>query len=99
LNLKLDINVLSKVKETNFTWFHYIRRQTKLIGRESELKILQEFYGSDQSMFQWWVIEGAGGMGKSRLSLESALDLAFYWNAGFISKDPLATFDFRTRRQ
>lgn len=66
--------------------FAFRNRSWALSGRESELAQLKDFTGSDKT-FDWWIITGEGGAGKSRLALELAIDLIEKedWNAGFFS--------------
>ena len=56
---------------------------------------MQDFYSSGER-FGWWAIEGPGGIGKSRLALESLLTLPSGWYAGFLAHADLRGFDFRT---
>ncbi|MFV2056727.1 MAG: hypothetical protein ACC707_09680, partial [Thiohalomonadales bacterium] len=97
LDLTLDIDELSDTNETNFSWFRFRRRQTKLIGRNSEQQQLSEFYSLDD-VFQWWVLVGDGGIGKSRLALESAIKLESYWDCGFLQHEQLEKTDLRQWR-
>ncbi len=69
-------------------WLTYGKRQAKLIGRDTELKRLAEFYRLDNS-FAWWCITGAGGAGKNRLALESMLRLSLDWEKGFLPSSEL----------
>ena len=64
-------------------WLSYKKRQASLVGRESELAALRDFYDSPDWL-KWWVIEGPGGVGKSRLALESLLALPGTWERGFL---------------
>ena len=54
---------------------HFRSDSTRLHGRESEMEWLKEFCLSENPEntifdFQWWVISGHGGSGKSRLAFE-----------------------------
>jgi len=64
-------------------WLGYKRRQAQLVGRAAEKTALQDFYDSPEPL-KWWVIDGPGGVGKSRLVLESLLDLPQSWVRGFL---------------
>ena len=41
-----------------FSILLFRRRKSRLIGRETELQELSDFYESDQGLFGWWVITG-----------------------------------------
>ncbi|MBF0144680.1 MAG: hypothetical protein HQL85_00655 [Magnetococcales bacterium] len=66
--------------------FQFISRTTKMLGREGEKAKLWEFLDREET-FLWWGIVGEGGVGKSRLALEIALEAeAKGWCAGFMGK-------------
>ena len=75
---------LPVIMETQYT-FMYKHDVMRLIGREREMKILDEF-ANNEEMFKWTMIIGAAGTGKSRLALEFAKARhregwnAFYFN-------------------
>lgn len=75
-------------------WLVYRSRVSALIGRANELDQLRSFYGDDRP-FLWWAIEGPGGVGKSRLALESLRTLTADWYAGFLRPSELADFAWR----
>ena len=58
--------------------FHYSAENVHLHDRDDEILRLKEFCGYDKDLirsdeapnFQWWLITGAGGTGKSRLAYE-----------------------------
>lgn len=47
----------------------YQTRYIPFMGRKEELRELYNFLDSSE-MFSWWMIDGPGGMGKSRLAME-----------------------------
>ena len=55
-----------------------------LIGREEQLKQLRAFL-EEPGQFEWWVMTGAGGSGKSRLAYEFARYHCDDWDSGFLS--------------
>lgn len=61
------------VEPGSANWLNYSSLQSELIGREGEIKSLEGFYNNKESKFLWWIIVGDGGVGKSRLVLESLL--------------------------
>lgn len=73
-------------------WLTYARQQCPLVGRDRELAALQGFYNSDKP-FEWWAITGSGGLGKSRLALDSIQQQAHLWYAGFLSEEKLTVDD------
>jgi nucleoside phosphorylase len=64
-------------------WFVFTQRSIPLIGREGELQALRTFFDS-APLFAWWALCGSGGVGKSRLAWEAALQLPDIWNRGFV---------------
>jgi hypothetical protein len=77
----LDISYLPA--ETQENRFLYTARSVELLGRNQEMEALRTFLDSD-TPFAWWVVEGPGGVGKSRLALELALRSAGGWRIGFL---------------
>lgn len=76
----LEIELL---EETEQSRLHYRAQRSPFVGRESELRKLREFTDSDK-LFEWWIITGAGGHGKSRLALELCQRVAG-WRVGFLN--------------
>ncbi len=73
-------------KHSNLSWLSFSSQSTKLVGRDSELKILGDFLESSKD-FSWWVITGSAGCGKSRLALELCLIYQDRdWNVGFVPR-------------
>ena len=85
----LYLNLLELTRETRFV---YGARAAPFIGRDSEIEELEAFLQSDAS-FQWWLLLGPGGQGKSRLALELCLNQRESWYAGFLRDDK---FDWLT---
>ncbi|MEE9351383.1 MAG: tetratricopeptide repeat protein, partial [Thiotrichaceae bacterium] len=73
-------------------WLTYAHRQAQLIGRENDLQQLDSFFDQDES-FSWWVITGAGGIGKSRLVLEALISHQNTWEVGFLPTEKLKKAD------
>ena len=63
-------------------WLTYTSRQADLVGRETELHLLDQFLNQNKN-FSWWAVTGEGGVGKSRLALE-ALIRHHLWYGGFL---------------
>ena len=64
----------------------YYQRTTSLRGRESEMARLREFC-DDPAAFRFWIVSGAGGVGKTRLAHELCLELETQgWDVGFLDK-------------
>ena len=61
----------------------FASRSATLTGRTEEQPALSAFLHSE-ALFSWWAIVGEAGVGKSRLALESCLDVSADWNVGFI---------------
>ncbi|TXI28513.1 MAG: ATP-binding protein, partial [Nitrosomonas oligotropha] len=69
-------------------WLTYAHRQAQLIGRDHDLQQLRGFF-EQEAMFGWWLITGAGGIGKSRLALEALIQHQATWEVGFLTKAKL----------
>jgi hypothetical protein len=54
-----------------------------MMGREGELQALRSFFDSAPP-FAWWALCGSGGVGKSRLAWEAAVELPDTWTHGFL---------------
>jgi TIR domain-containing protein len=74
-------------------WLVFKKSASALVARERELVALSAFHGRDEP-FLWWAIEGPGGVGKSRIVLESLRALSEGWYKGFLAPTDLAAFDF-----
>jgi hypothetical protein len=62
----------------------FSQRSTTLRGREPELKRLREF-ANHPAPFRFWILAGAGGVGKTRLAYEFADELWLEgWEVGFL---------------
>ena len=82
--------------------YHFRRRQVPLLGRVDELRRLEDFVFSqeahslsqrEQFVFQWWLLTGPGGAGKSRLALEFCLNLGLTQaRCGFLNSRQLKAF-------
>lgn len=73
-------------------WLTYASRQAMLIGRNALLNQLESFFDQENS-FGWWVISGGGGVGKSRLALDSIEPRQALWDVGFLSNSKLKKDD------
>lgn len=77
----LDLSYLPP--DTDAKRFVYTSRSVKLLGRDREMAALRAFLDAD-TPFAWWIVEGPGGVGKSRLALEFALHSGGPWRIGFL---------------
>jgi len=66
-NLIFNLSVNTKINYTNA--LEYNKRYIPFIGRSREMSALMDFLDSSER-FLWWKIEGAGGIGKSRIAME-----------------------------
>lgn len=92
-NLDIFLPDLKNKPKKNISALKYQSRLTSFTGREFEIVKLKKFV-KDLSLIQWWVIEGKGGVGKSRLALEFCLELEKKgWHCGFFSSYEEHGFD------
>lgn len=63
--------------------FYFGTRFNQFIGRDETLKDLRRFTNSE-ARFQWWLLYGKAGSGKSRAALEFGLELDGRWHWGFL---------------
>lgn len=65
--------------------FVFWNQEIPFVGRKKELKHLEAFLAPNKSTLRWLVLNGPGGIGKSRLALEICqVQSTHYWNAGFV---------------
>ena len=91
LDLKTPESFIADAKDARYgssLWLTYAHRQAGLVGREGDLQRLADFLDQEAEV-SWWVITGAGGIGKSRLALEFLLLHQNLWEVGRLSKDKL----------
>jgi len=74
-------------------WLKYPQAVSTLFGRQYEIEQLKKFLFC-KPFFQWWLITGPGGVGKSRLALEMMRGLPECWHWGFLNEETLKTFQF-----
>ena len=94
-SLRLDRKEAREVRPFSVGWLEYRQRKSEFFGRGKELAELQDFF-HDTGWFRWWVITGEGGVGKSRLALESMRELSPEWEWGFIDSKTLKSFNWDT---
>ena len=70
-----------------FGRMHFSSGFSNFIGRADELKSIFEFIDTE-SKFAWWAVVGEGGIGKSRLVLESLKSMPSHWFGFFGKKNP-----------
>ncbi len=98
----IDDNVLPLVSETFRPSVHgasaleiaFSKRRTRFVGR-SEIRAQLGTFLSDGRTLLWWQLSGDGGQGKSRLALETVLNLDEVWHSGFLSKRDLLKTDWK----
>ncbi|MBB1485811.1 hypothetical protein [Oceanospirillum sediminis] len=73
------------------SWLTYTSRQAELVGRNTELRLLDQFLNQSDN-FSWWAITGEGGVGKSRLALDALIQQPL-WYGGFLPEHKLDTPD------
>ncbi|MEW6261637.1 MAG: tetratricopeptide repeat protein [Thermodesulfobacteriota bacterium] len=89
LRLALELRE-PKAGDPPSTWLRPEYQFVPVVGRESERKTLVEWLEA-ANRFLWKVVIGDGGMGKTRLAQELALEYREQgWEAGFLERDNLA---------
>jgi DNA polymerase III delta prime subunit len=79
--------VLELFNLTESTRFFYGAQRTPIVGRDEELRALDDFLHAD-ARFAWWLMSGPAGVGKSRTALEVCLRAMRYrpaWRAGWLT--------------
>lgn len=71
---------------------HFSNGATKEFGRNGEKAALRRFLECD-GPFKWFQLAGSTGQGKSRLAYELICDCLPDWNAGFLLRQDLETFE------
>lgn len=88
------LDVLTKPPELQLAWpcdafdedlLSFAARHTSHIGREADLRSLNEFLAA-MPVTSWWMVLGEAGTGKSRLALELCLVAEGRWHAGFLTE-------------
>lgn len=73
-------------QDTSLAWLSFSAESTKIVGRDVELRGLNDFL-DNSNKFLWWVAIGPAGSGKSRLALELCKqNKKKGWNVGFLSR-------------
>ena len=78
---------------TAFGRMHFTSEFNEFIGRNDELRQLEEFLKND-NIFSWWTVIGDGGIGKSRLVLEWLRNTPTHWFGFFSDKNALKIQNF-----
>jgi hypothetical protein len=89
--VELDPYVEIKQIASGLGRMHFSNRFSPFVGRQDELAYLDTFLGDDEvdsPKFQWWIVLGEGGAGKSRLILEWLRALPSNWYGFFARKNP-----------
>ena len=68
--------------------FYFGTRANQFVGRRRYMEQLRSFLDVD-APFQWWVLTGRAGSGKSRIALEFGIQLKDRWNWGFLPQQNL----------
>ncbi|WP_148289340.1 hypothetical protein [Fibrella aestuarina] len=87
--LTLPVYDLSKQPRNQLLDYHL--QHTTFLGREPEMEALLQFMNSQPDKpFQWWMVTGPGGMGKSRLAFEFCQTMSgLSYHIGFLEKSDL----------
>lgn len=85
-NLEISLSNIDSIPPKNLSALKYQSQLTSFVGRDSEFAELEKFMDSPEKI-QWIVIEGQGGVGKSRLALELAKKyIKKNWHCGFYTE-------------
>lgn len=77
-----------------FGRLHFSNEFNRFVGREEELRKLNDFLEQDVC-FSWWTVLGDGGIGKSRLILEWLRNAPANWFGFFARKNPEEARNFK----
>ncbi len=88
-------NRVSGQQREQFNKLVFVSQQTAFVGRDAEMKLLDEFMQAEAKV-KWWQIAGLGGQGKSRLALELVQAYREDWDAGFLLSSDLDQINWNT---
>lgn len=80
------------LKNSNRGEYYYKYSEHDLVGREIEIKKLEEFLTSKSEYFNWWMIWGKDIAGKSKLSYEFAKRYTGIWDWYMITPGQIDNF-------